>query len=79
MHGAFATDIQKVLASLNSCAPAVSTWELFYWYGLSFGPVEGDSLIRVVCAASVLISIGIQLMFSAFLMLLLDQPRKYAQ
>ncbi len=49
---------------------------LFYWYSLSFGPVEGDTLIRVVCAASVLISIGFQLIFSAFLMLLLDQPGK---
>jgi hypothetical protein len=30
-------------------------------------------LIRIVCAASVLISIGFQLIFSAFFMLLLDQ------
>jgi glycosyltransferase involved in cell wall biosynthesis len=49
---------------------------LFYWYSLSFGPVEGDSLIRIVCAASILISIGFQLIFSAFLLLLLDQPSK---
>jgi glycosyltransferase involved in cell wall biosynthesis len=54
----------------------IAVYGLFYWYNLSFGPVEGDTLIRVVCAASVLISIGFQLSFSAFLMLLLDQPSK---
>jgi glycosyltransferase involved in cell wall biosynthesis len=52
---------------------AIAAYGLFYWYNLSFGPVEGDTLIRIVCAASVLISIGFQLIFSAFFMLLLDQ------
>src|SRR5262245_9720115 len=52
---------------------AIAAYGLFYWYSLSFGPVEGDTLIRVVCAAGVLISIGFQLIFSAFFMLLLDQ------
>jgi glycosyltransferase involved in cell wall biosynthesis len=52
---------------------AIAAYGLFYWYNLSFGPVEGDSLIRIVCAASILISIGFQLIFSAFFMLLLDQ------
>jgi hypothetical protein len=52
---------------------AIATYGLFYWYNLSFGPVEGDTLIRIVCAASILISIGFQLIFSAFFMLLLDQ------
>jgi glycosyltransferase involved in cell wall biosynthesis len=51
----------------------VAAYALFYWYRLSFGPVEGDTLIRVVCAAGVLISIGFQLILSAFFMLLLDQ------
>jgi glycosyltransferase involved in cell wall biosynthesis len=54
----------------------VAIYGLVYWYRLSFGPVEGEILIKVVCAASVLISIGFQLIFSAFLMLLLDQPSK---
>jgi glycosyltransferase involved in cell wall biosynthesis len=54
----------------------IAAYALCYWYSLSFGPVQGDLLIRVVCAASVLISIGFQLIFSAFLMLLLDQPSK---
>jgi hypothetical protein len=54
---------------------AIAAYALFYWYGLSFGPVEGDTLIRMVCAASVLISIGFQLIFSAFFMLLLDQQQ----
>jgi len=52
---------------------AIAVYGLFYWYRLSFGPVEGDILIRVVCAASVLISIGFQLIFAAFFMLLIDQ------
>ena len=52
---------------------ALAVYGLFYWYRLSFGPVEGDILIRVVCAASVLISIGFQLIFAAFFMLLIDQ------
>ncbi len=51
----------------------VAGYSLFYWYRLSFGPVEGDTLIRLVCAASFLISVGCQLMFAAFFMLLLDQ------
>jgi len=51
----------------------IAAYGLFYWYSLSFGRVEGDTLIRVVCAASVMISIGFQLIFSAFFMLLLDQ------
>ena len=61
---------------LVSSGLVITFYGLFYWYGLSFGPVEGDSLIKIVCAASVLISIGFQLIFSAFLMLLLDQPSK---
>jgi uncharacterized membrane protein YidH (DUF202 family) len=52
---------------------AIAAYGLFYWYSVSFGPVEGDTLIRVVCAASILISIGFQLIFSAFFTLLLDQ------
>jgi glycosyltransferase involved in cell wall biosynthesis len=52
---------------------AIAVYGLFFWYSLSFGPVEGDTLIRIVCAASVMISIGFQLIFSAFFMLLLDQ------
>jgi hypothetical protein len=34
----------------------IAAYGLFYWYSLSFGPVQGDSLIRIVCAASVLVS-----------------------
>ena len=52
---------------------AIAAYALFYWYSVSFGPVEGDTLIRIVCAASVLISIGFQLIFSAFFMVLIDQ------
>ena len=52
---------------------AIACYALFYWYSLSFGPVQGDTLIRTVCAASVLISIGFQLIFAAFLIVLIDQ------
>ena len=37
---------------------AIACYGLFYWYNLSFGPVEGNTLIRIVCAASFLISVG---------------------
>src|SRR6516225_169237 len=75
-------DLEKCLAVgslLVLSGLVMAVYALFYWYRLSFGPVEGDILIRVVCAASVLISIGFQLIFSAFLMLLLDQPSKYGR
>jgi glycosyltransferase involved in cell wall biosynthesis len=52
---------------------AIACYALFYWYNLSFGPVEGDTLIRAVCAASVLVSLGFQLVFASFLMVLIDQ------
>jgi glycosyltransferase involved in cell wall biosynthesis len=52
---------------------AIVCYGLFYWYRLSFGPIEGASLIRTVCAGSFLISIGFQLIFAGFFMLLLDQ------
>ena len=57
---------------------AIACYGLFYWYRLSFGPVEGDTLIRIVCAASVLISIGFQLIFGAFFMVVLDQQAGHA-
>ena len=52
---------------------AAAGYGLFYWYSVAFGQVEGDTLIRLVCAASFLISVGCQLIFAAFFMLLLDQ------
>jgi glycosyltransferase involved in cell wall biosynthesis len=58
---------------------AIACYGLFYWYSLSFGPVEGNTLIRTVCAASVMISIGFQLIFAAFFMVLLDQQPGHAR
>jgi glycosyltransferase involved in cell wall biosynthesis len=69
-------DLEKCLVGgglLVLIGLAIAVYGLFYWYSRSFGPVEGDTLIRVICAACVLISIGFQLIFSAFFMLLLDQ------
>lgn len=57
---------------------AIVCYGLFYWYRLSFGPVEGSTLIKVVCAGSFLISTGFQVIFAAFFMLLLDQQNPLA-
>ena len=73
-------NLEKCLVSgglLVMIGLAIACYGLFYWYNLSFGPVEGDTLIRTVCAASVLISIGFQLIFAAFFMVLLDQQPGY--
>jgi hypothetical protein len=43
------------------------------WHNGSFGRIEGDTLIRLVCTASTMLSLGFQLVLSAFFMLLLDQ------
>jgi glycosyltransferase involved in cell wall biosynthesis len=69
-------DLEKCLVGgtlLVLSGLVIAAYGLFYWYSLSFGPVEGDTLIRIVCAAGGLISIGFQLIFSAFFMLLLNQ------
>ena len=52
---------------------AIAGYGLFYWYELSFREIKGDTLIRIVCVASTIISIGFQLIFSSFFMYLLDQ------
>src|SRR2546430_16169008 len=41
-------------------------YALLYWYRLSFGEIPGDLLIKVVCAASFLMVLGFQLIFSSF-------------
>jgi len=60
-------------STLVMIGTAIACYGLFYWYRLSFGPVQGETLIRIVCGASVLMSIGFQLIFSSFFMYLLDQ------
>jgi len=74
-------DLKKCLVTggfLVMIGLAIACYGLFYWYRLSFGLVEGNTLIRIVCAASVLISIGFQLIFAAFFMVLLDQQPGHA-
>jgi glycosyltransferase involved in cell wall biosynthesis len=61
-------------ASMITVGLGIVCYALFYWYGLSFGAMEGDRLIRTVCAASLLISLGFQVVFSAFFMSVLDPP-----
>jgi hypothetical protein len=51
----------------------VALYALTYWYSQSFGRIEHDALIRVVCAASFFIAVGFQLVFSSFFIYLLDQ------
>ena len=48
-------------------------YALLYWYNLSFGRIEGEDLIKVVCVASVSIALGFQLVFASFFIYLLDQ------
>jgi hypothetical protein len=43
-----------------------------YCYNRSFGRIDDDALIKVVCAASFLIAIGFQLVFSSIVVCLLD-------
>jgi len=70
-------DLEKCLvigSFLVTVGLALACYGLFYWYQFSFGPVAGETLIRIVCAASALVSMGFQLIFAAFFMLLIDQP-----
>jgi glycosyltransferase involved in cell wall biosynthesis len=57
----------------------IACYGLFYWYNRSFGPVEGYTLIRIVCAASVLVSVGFQLIFASFFIVLLDQQPRHGE
>jgi hypothetical protein len=80
----------RALFSLEKCAStggllivtglSVAFYALLYWYNRSFGRIDDDALIRVVCAASFFIAMGFQLVFSSFFMYLLDQkiePPRY--
>jgi len=57
-----------VLAGLGA-----AFYALLYWYSRSFGRIDDDALIKVVCAASFLIALGFQLVFSSFFIYLVDQ------
>ncbi len=52
---------------------AVAFYALVYWYDRSFGPIDDQVLVKVVCAASLLIAVGFQFLFSSFFVYLLDQ------
>jgi glycosyltransferase involved in cell wall biosynthesis len=58
---------------------AIACYGLFYWFQLSFREVRGDTLIKIVCAASMMISIGFQFIFSSFFLYLLDQQSGQAE
>ena len=50
-----------------------AAYALLYWYRLYFGPVQGEILIKIVCASSFLCGIGFQLVFASFFIYLLEQ------
>jgi glycosyltransferase involved in cell wall biosynthesis len=56
----------------------VSFYAVLYWYDRSFGRIDDDALLNVVCAASFLIAVGFQLVFSSFFIYLLDQESEQA-
>jgi hypothetical protein len=59
--------------SLIAIGVGTAAYALFYWYSLSFDRIVGETLIKVVCAASFLIGAGFQLVFASFFIYLLDQ------
>jgi hypothetical protein len=59
--------------SVIAIGVGTAAYALFYWYNLSFDRVEGEALIKVVCAASFLIGVGFQVVFASFFIYLLDQ------
>jgi hypothetical protein len=60
-------------ASLIGIGVGIALYALVYWYELSFGRVEGETLLKIVCAASFLNALGFQLVFSSFFIYLLEQ------
>ena len=54
----------------------VAFYALLYWYHRSFGRIDDDALIKVVCSASFLIAVGFQVVFSSFFIYLVDQATK---
>jgi hypothetical protein len=63
-----------ILAGLGA-----ALYALLYWYDLSFGQIQDERLIKVVCAASLLTVLGFQVIFSSFFLYLLDQSTEMAE
>jgi hypothetical protein len=60
--------------SLIAIGAGTAIYALLYWYNLfRFGKVEGEPLIKNVCAANFLFGVGFQFVFASFLIYLLDQ------
>jgi glycosyltransferase involved in cell wall biosynthesis len=64
----------SLLVAIGVC---VALYALLYWYKLSFGKLEGETLIKVVCAASFLLALGFQLVFSSFFIYLIDTRTEF--
>jgi hypothetical protein len=44
----------------------------YYWSSVSFGMIEGDSLLRLVCGGSTALVLGAQIVFGSLFMSLLE-------
>ena len=54
----------------------VAFYALLYWYHRSFGRIDDEAFIKVVCSASFLTAVGFQVVFSSFFIYLVDQETK---
>jgi len=76
-------DRLRLILSLERCVAlgaimiigglVAALYALYAWYELAFGEIMGARLIKFVCGASVLTVLGFQLIFSSFLLQLIDQ------
>ena len=54
----------------------VAFYALLYWYHRSFGKIDDEAFIKVVCSASFLTAVGFQVVFSSFFIYSVDQETK---
>jgi glycosyltransferase involved in cell wall biosynthesis len=54
----------------------VAFYALLYWYHRSFGRIDDEAFIKVVCSASFLTAVGFQVVFSSFFIYSVDQETK---
>jgi glycosyltransferase involved in cell wall biosynthesis len=58
-----------VLLAIGALAIA---WAFYYWSSVSFGVIERESLLRVVCGGSTAVVLGAQIVFGSLFMSLLE-------
>jgi len=57
---------------------AAALYALFHWSRRSFGPLATPEIVKTICAASLAVALGFELIFSSFFIYLLDQPNDRA-